>query len=217
MIENKGWFFPDIDSHFQRHTGVHPNTDYQQKSIDVAFSLVKNFNNVIDIGANIGLHSVRFSQKFKNVFSFEPVKSNFQCLEKNCSMFKNIKLFNNALGNEERTDIISIPKNSNNCGAYSLVDFIDYTEELTKEEIHIKKLDNFNLQADLIKIDTQGYENIILQGAIETIRSNLPVLLIEIVHQHEYNEIEKTLSNLDYKCVSVVKKDKIWVHKNYEI
>jgi len=94
MIERLGWFFPDNDIHFEKYVLEFPNTQYQQKSIDLAYDYVKNFNNAIDIGANIGLHTVRFAQKFKSVFSFEPVTSVHECLKKifqNLIMLKIIK------------------------------------------------------------------------------------------------------------------------------
>lgn len=216
MILSKGWAFPDIDSHFHRHVGEHPLTDYQQVATDTAYKFVKNFNSAIDVGANIGLHSVRFAQKFKNVYSFEPVTSNFECLKLNASTFDNIKLYNLALGETDKTDVIELPKNSTNCGAYSFVDFKNSEEMLLRETIQIQKLDNFNLDADLIKIDVQGYETLVLNGAVNTIKKNRPVLIIEIIHQQDFISINNILQELEYKCISAIKKDKIWIHNSYE-
>jgi tRNA/tmRNA/rRNA uracil-C5-methylase (TrmA/RlmC/RlmD family) len=137
MIERLGWFFPDNDIHFEKYVLEFPNTQYQQKSIDLAYDYVKNFNNAIDIGANIGLHTVRFAQKFKSVFSFEPVTSVHECLKKNISKFNNVENYKVGLGENNTHKIISIPKNNTNCGQYSIVDFTNFQNELIDEKIEI--------------------------------------------------------------------------------
>lgn len=214
MIERLGWYFPNIDSHFAKHVSNFPSTKYQQAAIDAAYTFTKNFDNAIDIGANVGLHSVRFSEKFKNVFSFEPVMSNYECLEKNTSHFKNITRFKTGLGEIDKTETISLPISCNNCGAYSIVDFVDSKEELFKEKIKISRLDDFNLAADLIKIDTQGYEIPVLKGGIETLKKYKPTLILEIEFKKPFTNMLSLLTPLGYKCVLTVKKDKIWIHKD---
>lgn len=50
------------------------------------------------------------------------------------------------------------------------------------EDIGITTLDNYELQdIDLLKIDVQGYELKVLQGAKETLRGNKPVVIVEVV------------------------------------
>jgi len=214
MIERLGWHFPDKDSHFAKHISNFPGTSYQQAAIDAAYAFTKNFDNAVDIGANIGLHSVRFAEKFKNVFSFEPVTSNYECLEKNTSNFKNITRFQTGLGEIEKTEIISLPASWDNCGAYSIVDFVDSKEELIEEKIKISRLDDFNLAADLIKIDTQGFEIPILKGGLETLKKYKPTLILEIEFKKPFNNMLALLTPLGYACVASAKKDKIWAHKD---
>jgi FkbM family methyltransferase len=210
MIERLGWFFPDNDIHFEKYVLEFPNTQYQQKSIDLAYDYVKNFNNAIDIGANIGLHTVRFAQKFKSVFSFEPVTSVHECLKKNISKFNNVKNYKVGLGENNTHKIILIPKNNTNCGQYSIVDFTNFQNELIDEKIEIKCLDDFNLTADLIKIDTQGYELPILRGSIETLKKNFPVLILELENKKDLKEVELLLNPLGYILVKSNKHDIIW-------
>jgi FkbM family methyltransferase len=213
MIERSGWFFPDNDIHFEKYVLEFPNTQYQQKSIDLAYDYVKNFNNAIDIGANIGLHTVRFAQKFKSVFSFEPVTSVHECLKKNISKFNNVENYKVGLGENNTHKIISIPKNNTNCGQYSIVDFTNFQNELIDEKIEIKCLDDFNLTADLIKIDTQGYELPILRGSIETLKKNFPVLILELENKKDLKEVELLLNPLGYILVKSNKHDIIWARE----
>ena len=213
MKEIKGWIMPDLDMHFSRHLLQYPGTTYQQSTIDAAYNFVKKFDNVIDVGGNVGLHTVRFSQKFKNVHSFEPVTSNFECLKENCKSFTNIVLHNYGLGSCNENTVISLPASSDNCGNYSIVDFQSSSDELIKEEILIKKLDDLQLEVDLIKIDTQGFEFPVLQGAIKTIVRCKPVIILEIEVKKQFNILSSFLTNLGYVLATSVNKDKIWIHK----
>lgn len=210
MIERLGWFFPDNDVHFEKFVFQYPKTDYQQRSIDKALSYVKKFNSAIDVGANVGLHTVRFAQRFKNVFSFEPVSTVYECLQKNILKFNNIKIYKLGLGDYNMDKIVSIPKENNNCGQYSIVDFTNFDTELINEKIEIKRMDDLNLSADLIKIDTQGYELPILKGAIETIKRTFPVLILELERKKDLREVELLLHPIGYSAVDANKHDIIW-------
>lgn len=209
MIEYNGWYFPDIDRHFQLYVDKFPNTDYQQKTINTACDHVTNFNCVIDIGANVGLHSVRFASIFDKVFSFEPVFKNFECLEKNTSLFHNVTCFKNGLGSVSDVVNIKIPFDADNCGLYSIVDFENFNDA-TSEEIQIKKLDDYNFSPDLIKIDTQGFEEKVLLGSIKTLELHNPIIIVECENKKQKNIVDKILNNLGYELIQRCKKDYIW-------
>ena len=213
MKEIKGWAMPDLDMHFEIYLLQYPGTTYQQSTIDASYNFVKKFDNVIDVGGNVGLHTVRFSQKFKNVYSFEPVTSNFECLKENCKSFTNIVLHNYGLGSCNENTVISLPASSDNCGNYSVVDFQSSSDELIKEEIQIKKLDDLQLEVDLIKIDTQGFEFPVLQGSINTIVRCKPVIILEIEVKKQFNILSSFLINLGYVPVGKIGSDYIWVHE----
>jgi FkbM family methyltransferase len=213
MIQINGWSFPDFDHHLSSKAGNFPLTAYQQSSIDLAFSVTQQFNQVVDVGANVGLHSVRFAQQFKEVVSFEPTLVNFSCLKNNCSTFNNVRLENCGLGETEGTTIISIPKDNDNCGAFSIVDFKDYPSELIQETITVKTLDSFKLSPNLIKIDTQGFEMDVLRGAVDTISQYKPTFLIECENKKQFREVDAFLSQFRYQLIGSIKKDNVWVAK----
>jgi FkbM family methyltransferase len=109
------------------------------------------------------------------------------------SNVNNVENYKVGLGENNTHKIISIPKNNTNCGQYSIVDFTNFQNELIDEKIEIKCLDDFNLTADLIKIDTQGYELPILRGSIETLKKNFPVLILELENKKDLKEVELKL------------------------
>ncbi len=210
MIDYRGWKFPDKESHFFPWIEDFPNTTYQQESIEESFKHIKKFNCAIDIGANIGLHTVRFSQKFETVHSFEPTSFNFKCLEDNTKSCKNVILHNVGLGEVEDQVEISIPIDSNNYGLFSIVDFVDYKNELIKEKIKLFTLDSYSLSPDLIKIDTQGFEIPVIMGAKQTLINHKPVLILEIENKKEIEKYRQLMSTFGYNNYTKVSKDYIW-------
>jgi len=208
----KGWHFPDTEKEFLRYIGDFPETTYQQASIDNALKYVQNFNLAIDIGANVGLHTVRFAKKFKNVHAFEPSTDNFECLFKNGHPSRNIIFHKQGLGNGNSKKTLSMPKTSTNSGIWSIKDFKKmFEDDLYSETIKISTLDSFNLSPDLIKIDTQGYELEILEGAVQTIKRSSPVIITEAEKWAERISLNKFFTNLNYKKAFVSRRDFIWV------
>lgn len=212
MKNVNGWMFPNLDTHLSNHVGVYPKTLYQQETINKALKLVSKNDLAVDIGANVGLHSRRFADSFKSVISFEPTTSNFECLIENTKELKNITLHKIALGNSRDVMNISIPKDADNCGLYSLVDFRNRLD-IDNEKIEVTTLDSFSIFPDLIKIDTQGFELEVLYGAEKTLVKSNPVLITEIETKKEKNKILSFLSNLGYELVDEHRKDKIWIKK----
>lgn len=208
-----GWVFPDKETHFIPVVGSFPKTAYQQAIFSEAINKTKNRVCFIDVGANLGLHTVRAASLFNFVHSFEPAKVNYEALCKNSENFTNIKTYNVGLGEKESVGNLKIPKNSENLGSFSLKDFNNRKEEeLFVEEINIKSLDSYELSPDLIKIDAQGYEVPILQGSIDTINKYSPVILIEMV-KYNSEKITKLLEEYSYVLHTKISKDGVWVKK----
>ena len=213
MYEYLGWHFPDFDQHFARTVSQYPGTDYQQTTIDEAVRHVKAFECAVDVGGNIGLHTVRFARLFAQVHSFEPTNINFECLQKNTESMSGIVLHKIGLGAKLETLTIQLPADANNCGNFSVVDFVDNTEQTINETIEIQTLDSFNLAPDLIKIDVQGFDYNVLLGAANTIKLYRPVIIIESETKKSRNTIGEFLTQLDYTVAAKIRHDQIWVYQ----
>lgn len=208
----KGWHFPDNEKEFLRYINEYPETTYQQETIDSALKYVQNFNLAIDVGANVGLHTVRFAKKFKKIHAFEPSTYNFECLFKNGNPCKNITYHKQGLGNGNSKKTLSIPKTSTNSGIWSIKDFKRMSEdELYSEIVKVSTLDSFNLSPDLIKIDTQGYELEVLQGSIKTIERSSPVIITEAENWSERILLARFFTKLNYRKAAVSRRDFVWV------
>jgi FkbM family methyltransferase len=135
----------------------------------------------VDIGANIGNHSIFFSSYFKKVISFEPNNRTYQALEANSKLSDNIETFNFGISDIEQSLILNI--NKNNIGG----SYLSSTSEKNKENSHnvvkLFKLDslvNKNDNITLIKIDVEGHEVNVLKGAEKIINECKPLILFEL-------------------------------------
>ena len=213
MYEHLGWHFPDFDRHFARTVSQYPGTDYQQATINEAVRHVTKFDCAVDVGGNIGLHTVRFAQLFQTVHSFEPTDVNFECLQKNTDSISNVHLHKLGLGDKPDTLTIQLPVDANNCGNFSIVDFKDNAEQTVDQSIEIRTLDSFTLTPNLIKIDVQGFDYNVLLGAADTIRLHHPVIIIESETKTSRNTIGEFLTQHGYVVAAKIRHDQIWVYQ----
>ena len=118
---------------------------------------------VLDIGANVGVTALYFSQIFPNarIYAFEPAPDNFAVLAKNVANCGRIRAFNFALGAADATLELYASDNPINFGGYSL--HAAGSDTAKKISIPVKSVASVlkdlaigNL--DVIKIDTEGAE-----------------------------------------------------------
>lgn len=166
----------------------------------------------MDIGSNIGIFSIILSQKVgKNgwVLSYEPSIYHAETLKANIAInaINNIKVFEFALGKTEGKVVHYTTESSG-----SIVS--DYSEIgmklIDKREVDIHTLDkhlttiNLETPVSFIKIDVDGNELGVLQGAKATILRDRPVIVFELakpalkVSDQSSLEILRYLEELDY-------------------
>lgn len=184
--------------------------------IKCIIDIKKNKRRFLDIGSNIGVYSYIFSKYYKNVDAFEPIKSETLSLKK--SKIKNIKVHDLALSNENNQREIYFPS-LNNEHIFSLSSIDNKNKYENKLLINTKKLDDFKFDdVDFIKIDVEGHEQNVIEGGLETIKKNKPLLLIEIEQRHLQDNIQDVFNkiiNLGYKGY-FLKKNKINCLKNFD-
>lgn len=184
----QGWHVLKGDNTLSRaisKSGLDNILDYQKDQLDIAFKYcgIKRTRHAIDIGANYGLMSYNMSKNFDLVSSFEIVPEVNECFKLNVEKFnlKNVNIYDCGLGNKE--DLVSLNFDPNKT-------FSTHVNPTSKGDIKIKTLDSFDFKnVDFIKIDAEGYETFIIQGAINTIKKCKPVILYERKgHSARYNQ-----------------------------
>ena len=175
MREQYGWHFPNIETHFPQMLAKNISkggpAEYQQPVRLCSLQHVKNKRTALDIGANVGLWSRDLVKHFKQVIAFEPVAMFRECLEKNVTA-SNISVESVALGDSEGQVRMIITEGNT---GHTHVDPIS-----TNGDTRIIRLDSLNLtDVDYIKIDCEGFEYRVLQGAEQTVKRCQPVVVIE--------------------------------------
>lgn len=163
--------------------------DYEPNLKKVFRDHIRQGDCVLDIGANIGLHTLYFSELVGTsgqVVAFEPVPSNFRKLEANIELnnYQNINPVPVALSNRNEKIQIAADEGSTNPGAYNLFDQSGNTvidckigDEVVRDQ-----------RVHFIKIDVEGYESFVIEGLTETIKKNKP----KIVFEYDLNYQRKT-------------------------
>jgi FkbM family methyltransferase len=176
MIEHYGWKFPDFETHLPRMLKKSVDkglpAEYQVAVRRRSIELCNNRTLALDIGANVGLWSRDFVQSFKHVIAFEPVAVFRECLEHNVQG-KNFEVQPIALGDQDTQGTMIITEDNS---GHSHLD----PATMGTGNVKVVRLDTLNFDdVSYIKIDCEGYEYRILQGAEQTIRRCRPVVVIE--------------------------------------
>jgi len=137
---------------------------------------------VLDIGANIGNHSLAFATGAARILAFEPIPAIYSVLEQNLRQnhLVNVQAYNMALSDKDAVATIYLGSNSN-LGMSSF----DQRESATESiEVNCQIGDSFlgtlDLpKIDLIKIDVEGHEKFVVRGLLDTIKKHQPVITME--------------------------------------
>jgi len=162
---------------------------------------------IIDVGASEGefaLELIRAGYKGR-IVSIEPLPTPYKNLIKNSKIYKNWNVFPSmAVGNRNRQVYINVSQNSVSSSALDMLpthlDSAPDSKYIGKEKVIMYKLDTFidkfkKYKNILIKVDAQGYENYILDGAKNIVRSrNLKGLFIEV----SFVKLYKDQKTFDY-------------------
>lgn len=161
-------YIPDGDRFFR---GVFEKTGdkFDYTSLQTSLKHVQDWRYAVEVGAHVGSWTRVLADRFKNVLAFEPMQANFGCLARNTAHLKNVTLMSCAIGAE--IGRCSMKDGHENSGQAHVVDGSD---------LPVFPLDMFGLQTlDFLKIDAEGFELQVIEGARATILRCQPVVLIE--------------------------------------
>ncbi|WP_167363927.1 FkbM family methyltransferase [Rhizobium mongolense] len=166
---------------------------YEQEMLDYIRTLGIT-GNYLDVGANIGNHSVYFAANTEatRVFAFEPTRRARAALNKFIEL------------NSLWTKISTIP--------YACSDFdgeIEVVESLASSAVPIKypcrRIDDLiNVPVSLVKMDIEGAEPFALRGAVRVLREFKPIMFIEVHDDNHMNEIMSIIGPIGYEATGNV-------------
>jgi FkbM family methyltransferase len=153
------------------------NKIWEKKITNIFQAYIKKDWIVVDVGAYIGLHTLTMSKLANTVYSFEPQPLIYQCVKNTLTTQKieNVILHHVALSNNLGMTNI----HTNNNGDASLEGIRD-TKFSMSFPVNTKTLDSYNIdKINLIKIDVEGHEWEMIEGASNSIIKNKPIIILE--------------------------------------
>ena len=171
----------------------------QRLQRDAALKYIKQWRVCLDIGSNIGQWTRPLCSKFESVVCFEPNPNFRECFNKNIDE-NNVLLWPIGLSDKEHK---------------AKQGFNSTVLQNEDGDIDCRTLDSFALtNVDFVKIDVDGFEVPLLNGARETLTKNNPVINIEMKRDKRNNitqKCEAILKDLGYKFQKRTKSDEVWL------
>jgi FkbM family methyltransferase len=185
---------------------------------------------IFDVGGNKGQSIEKYLQIFDKpiIHSFEPIKSEYEYM---CSKFKNNKnifLNNFALGDKTEEKEFNVTAKTGNSSFNKINPGTDWLKLRSKQfniseegyvtsvqKVNVIQLDDYckdiNIDfIDVLKIDTQGYEDKVLKGSLNSIKKNkIKAIVTEIMFDNVYekyfsfSDIEKFLIPYNFRMVGI--------------
>lgn len=194
-----------------------------EQEINLVKKFIKSGTDSIDVGVYRGVYSYEMSKYSEKVHSFEPNPIIFKYINKNLKKFiKNIHLYNFALSNQNKTINLKIPIRNSNSNKEIFEEYYEMGKATIHNENNFENYENFEIQTktidelsfdnkiSFIKIDVEGHELEVIEGAKNTIKRDKPVLLVEIEKQYTKKEVAESINfinSLGYKSYFFNKKD----------
>jgi len=170
----------------------------------------------VDVGAQVGYYSVRLAKHYEKVIAIEPDNFNLEGLKRNLELnsIQNVYVVPKAITNRVGKEIFYCCGGGSKLGMY----VHGNNKPLGIQDVETDLLDNVVEKAMAIKVDTEGYEAHVLEGAKRLIAER-PIWIIED-HREIYHETlrpdywSRILFLLqDYKAVRLEATN--WVFKPY--
>lgn len=216
---------------------------HQKKIIFYLYKILKKPKYILDIGAHNGTYSDLFMQyyTYSKFFLFEPNIDLYKKLKIKYKHKKNIKLYNYGIGDKNCLQRFALSKISDYVSTFSKINkkskylfirnllFGFLNNKINYKLVKLKKLDALpnirRKKIDLIKVDVEGYEEKVIDGAFLTLQ-NTNIILIEyhkddLYKNYKHNKIHKNLKKFNFKLYKKFKfpfmkwEDRIYVKKNY--
>ena len=160
----------------------------EESEVEVIMQLLPKKGNFIDIGANIGWHSLIISKNIKRikVYAFEPIKKTYKFLIQNIKLnsIKNIFPYNFGFFNKNKKILFYTYKEGS---GNSSIKNLSKRKSVICQTAHVKIFDDFinrnKLKVDFIKCDVEGAELFVFLGAKKTLHKYKPIVFCEMLRK----------------------------------
>jgi len=184
---------------------------FERSTLNALKELVKPGHTVLDIGANIGAHTLHLANAVGpegRVFAFEPTDFAFGKLTRNLAINPGLQqrvvasqlFLVDELGRQRQTEIYSSwPLEEVGDQHPKHLGKLQSTSNASTETLDLFAARNNFSRVDLIKIDVDGHEHPVLKGGRELLKKFAPTLVMELspyVHSEEGNSFKELIDML---------------------
>lgn len=205
---------------------------HEPETLLLYLQLLKRSNVVVDVGAGTGIFTLiaGAESKDRQVYSFEPVPEIFDSLRENIDAngLENVTAVQGCVTNYQGEitlyvdDSLALPFTTSILEGYRHASGTIVAPAMTLdayvEENHIEKL-------DLLKIDAEGSDVTVLEGATQVLRNQQPIIICEVLYTHTDKPLQDILDQTDYQYFYItdegllprkeIKGDHNYVFRNY--
>jgi FkbM family methyltransferase len=164
--------------------------EFEPDNIAILRLLCDEDSRVLDVGANIGMTALAFSQICPQgqIAAIEPVPRTFRYLQRNVTEAgaRNLKIFNFALGSSAGT-VLMQGHPSNFACSFVADNYTIPASDHFSCEVPVKRLDDTFSELsldrlDFMKVDVEGFELEVFAGAREILNTYKPIVFLEMNH-----------------------------------
>lgn len=196
-VENSKFYLLNYEDDFIQSCIWHNHRYFSDTELNVMKNYLNEDSVVVDIGANIGNHTLYFANEcnVKKIYAYEPVPYTFKLLQKNIQI--------NHIEDKVTAQCIGFADTITQ-GAIKTYDLKNLGGTRLKPykngDIKLVTLDSLNIsdKIDFIKIDVEAMDYQVLCGAEQTIKKHKPIIEIESFDDDRKNS-DPFLKKLGYK------------------
>jgi len=218
QLNTGAWFHWNVSDPRTAIACLAVSGEYESRETALIMQITKNCRSIVDVGANVGYYSVNIplmSPSVTRVYAFEPLAEAYEQLCRNIQLNKIdhvVRHFNVAVSNNETSMELFVPKVFGSSATSSVELHPEVANsKVVVDSITLDKLFKNQIieNCDFLKIDVEGGEKFVLEGASELLSVERPVILAEILRKwslaqgYNANEIILYLRQKGYRSYAI--------------
>ena len=188
---------------------------YEPHETRIMDVLAQNCTRIVDVGANIGFHAIRFAKRLPraHVHAFEPTPGTYGFLQRNVAenaVGERVTCFNYGLSDRSgATEFFVAPTAGTNASLVNVAGAQDARRVVGLTMTFDEWASNHGLEPDFIKCDVEGAELLVFRGAQRTLERCRPMVFTELLRKwskpfgYHPNDVLAYFEQLGYECLAV--------------
>lgn len=182
-----GVFAGDLSSYIDRQVYLYGDYEAEYLRALKRFLPLERQRTLLDVGANVGTHSVAFARDFRDVHAFEPNPALWPSFERHVELNKlaKVRLHKVGLGLSDATLPFYLTERDNLGLGTAAIDQAYDVPLQQAGTISVVNGDSYVARhgiddIDFVKIDVQGLEMQVIRGLAETLKKHRPYVWMEV-------------------------------------